>query len=67
MDVQKVPNIDWNGTCAFIRNPTSTSTIILRSYDAKNRRHAKLLLLREALIRIKKLDIKRIACFDAEK
>ncbi|XWS44806.1 hypothetical protein CRYUN_Cryun15aG0080000 [Craigia yunnanensis] len=55
--IVKDKNIAWFGTCAFFCEPSGYCKVILRSYDAKNKIHAQILILREALIRLKELGI----------
>ena len=47
LDVKKNKNATWYGTCAFVREPSGSSMVILRSYNARNKNHAQLLILHE--------------------
>ena len=47
----------WYETCAFIREASGDNTIIIRSYDIGSKIYAKLLILREALLGLKEINI----------
>ena len=64
LEVKKNKQANWYGTNAVIRKPSGFSMIIARSYDAKNKWHARILILREALLRIKEGESRIVACFD---
>ena len=64
MDVQKNKNVEWHGTCALLRDLSRNNSFIIKNYDAKNNKHAQILILCEALLRLKELDITSILCLD---
>ena len=64
MDVQKNKNVEWYGTCAIFHDPSRNSSFIVKSYDAKNNKHAQILILREALLKLKGRNITSLSCFD---
>ena len=54
----------WYGTYALFHESLRSIMVILKSYDARNKKHAHLLILREALLRLKELDVISIFFFD---
>ena len=62
--IKKDRCVSWYGTGALLRDPLENCFILNRSYDAGNKIHAQILILREVLVRLKELEIKSIALFD---
>ena len=52
----------WYGSSSLIKSPSGFSVVICRSLRAGNQRHAQIIILREALLRIKEFGVKFIRC-----
>ena len=50
--------------CAFIRSPAGFSIVVYKSLSVDSQRHAQLIILREALVRVKEFEVNKINCRD---
>ena len=64
IEIEKVKNNDWYGFCAFLRRPTGFCIIIDRSLSVDCERYAQLIILCEAFVRLKEIDVSKINCRD---
>ena len=58
--VRKIRGMNWYGTSSLIRSPTRFSIVCCKSLTAPDKRPARVIILGEALLRVREFDVKSI-------
>ena len=67
MEVKKTEGKSWFGAGIIIKSPIGSNIVICKSLDVCSKKHAQLIILREALLRLKEFEALAILCRDLKR